>query len=270
MQGQQTDVGTAPEDLSSPARHRRTFGAIAGAVFQRRHYVAAANAFARIAEPVDFLKRYISNGGSYPANIGVKTPLGQIDLTTYTPDDIQTINEIFLRGDYDVASDGAVVVDFGSNIGISTAFFLTRRPDAFVYCHEPLPRNIERLKANLAQFAGRFDLCETAVGTQNGPVRFGWEPTGRYGGVGRDTGQWIEVPCRDSNEILADIIARHGRIDTLKIDIETMEGVVTERITPELAASIGSVVVEYPFQSNPLAATHVMEKRNFCTMFRRR
>jgi FkbM family methyltransferase len=254
--------------FDSVARHRRSAGTLLRALFERRHYVAAANAFARVDAPVDFLKRYISNGGSYPAQIAVKTPLGPISLTTYSPDDVQTINEIFLRGDYDVVSDGAVVVDFGSNIGISAAFFLTRRPDAFVYCHEPVPRNIERLKLNLAQFAGRFELRELAVGTENGPVRFGCEPTGRYGGVGRETGQWIEVPCQDSNEILTDIIARHGRINTLKIDIETLEAVVTERIPPELSSKIDSIVVEYPFATNPLAATHAMERRHFVTMFR--
>jgi FkbM family methyltransferase len=256
--------------FDSVVRHRRSPGTILRALFERRHYVAAANAFARVNEPVDFLKRYVSNGGSYPADISVKTPLGSVSLTTYSPDDVQTINEIFLRGDYDVASDGVVVVDFGSNIGISTAFFLSRRPDSFVYCHEPVPRNIERLKRNLAQFAGRFDLREMAVGTENGPVRFGCEPTGRYGGVGRETGEWIEVPCRDSNEILAEIIAKHGRINTLKIDIETLEAVVTQRIPPELSAKIDNIVVEYPFSTNPLAATHDMESRHYVTMFRHR
>jgi FkbM family methyltransferase len=183
---------------------------------------------------------------------------------------VQTINEIFLRGDYDAPADGKVIVDFGSNIGISAAFFLSRRPDAVIYCHEPVPRNIERLKQNLAQFGDRVTLAETAVGTENGMVQFGWEPTGRYGGVGRETGAWIEVPCADSNEVLAAIIAKHGRINTLKIDIETLEAAVTSRIPPELSDKIDNVVVEYPFATNPLAATHVMERRHFVTLFRHR
>ncbi len=256
--------------FDSVARHRRSAGTQLRALFERRNYVAAANAFARVDAPVDILKRYISNGGSYPADITVKTPLGPISPTTYSPNDVQTINEIFLRGDYDVVSDGEIIVDFGSNIGISAAYFLTRRPDAFLYCNEPVPRNIGRQKRNLAQFGGRFELREIAVGTENGPVCFGCEPTGRYGGVGRDTGQWIEVPCRDSNEMLSEIIDRHGRINTLKIDIETLEAVVTQRITPDLARNIDNIVVEYPFDTNPLAATHAMERRHFVTMFRPR
>lgn len=266
MLPKQTDEAS----LDSVVRHKRTTGAYLRALTDRRHYVAAAKAFEKIASPVDFLRRYISNGGKYPAEITVRTPQGPIRLTTYTPDDIQTINEIFLRGDYDVAEAGAVVVDFGSNIGISTAFFLSRRPDAHVYCFEPLPQNIERLRRNLAQFEGRFELTEAAVGTEVGRLRFGWEPTGRYGGLGRETGRWIDVDCVDSNAILADVIARHGRIDTLKVDIETMEEAVVTRIPPELAAKIGSLVVEFPFAKNPLAATHDMVSRHYVTMFRRR
>ncbi len=261
-------TGETEQSFDSVVRHRRSASVILKALFERRHYVAAANALARVDAPIDFLKRYVSNGGQYPADITVKTPQGPITLTTYSPDDVQTINEIFLRGDYDVPEAGQVIVDFGSNIGISAAWFLSRRPDSVIYCHEPVPRNVERLKKNLAQFGDRVTLHETAVGTENGMVQFGWEPTGRYGGVGRDTGTWIEVPCADSNEMLADVIARHGRINTLKIDIETMEAAVTSRIPAELSQKIDFVVVEYPFETNPLAATHTMERRNFVTMFR--
>ena len=91
-----TDPG---QSLDSVARHRRTPAVILRALFERRHDVAAANALAKVDAPIDFLKRYVSNGGQYPANITVRTPQGPITLTTYSPDDVQTINEIFLRGD---------------------------------------------------------------------------------------------------------------------------------------------------------------------------
>ena len=76
------------------------------------------------------------------------------------------------------------------------------------------------------------------------------------------------MTCADSNEILAAIIAKHGRINTLKIDIETLESAVTSRIPPDLSSKIDNIVVEYPFKTNPLAATHTMEQRHFVTMFR--
>ncbi|MFZ4688626.1 MAG: FkbM family methyltransferase [Polymorphobacter sp.] len=254
-------------ELDSPARHRRSKKAILSALFRKQNYLAVYHAFRYCEKPVDFLQRYVSNGGSYPAQVRLRSPVGMLDVTTYSSDDIQTINEIFFRGDYEATTANRMIVDFGSNIGISALYFLSRNREARVYCYEPVPRNVERLKKNLAAFNDRYTVTETAVGESDGTVQFGWEPTGRYGGVGRETGTWISVPCRDSNAILSDIIAEHGRIDLLKIDIETLEKIVTERITPEIAAHITAMVVEYPFAANPLAQTHDMERRNYVTAF---
>jgi FkbM family methyltransferase len=112
------------------------------------------------------------------------------------------------------------VVDFGSNIGISALYFVPQQPGTYVYCYEPLPRNIERLRKRLAHYQGQYERAEIAVGESDGTVRFGWEPTGRYGGVGRDTGRSIDVQWRDSDTILNEIVAKHGHIDLLKADIE--------------------------------------------------
>jgi FkbM family methyltransferase len=236
-------------------------------LFRKQNYVAVYHAFRWCEKPVDFLKRYITNGGAYPAQVRLRSPIGTLNVTTYSPDDIQTINEIFFRGDYEATTANRLIVDFGSNIGISALYFLSRNRDSRVYCFEPVPRNVERLRKNLADFKDRYTVTETAVGEADGTVQFGWEPTGRYGGVGRETGTWISVPCRDSNAVLADVIAEHGRIDLLKIDIETLEKTVTERIPSDIAANITAMVVEYPFASNPLAKTHNMERRNYVTAF---
>ncbi len=185
----------------------------------------------------------------------------------YSPDDVQTINEIYLRKDYYFEGVHKTVVDFGSNIGISALYFLSRTKDAFVYCFEPLLQNTERLNENLASYRDHFHLSEVAVGERNEIVSFGWEPTGRYGGVNRETDRTITVPCVDSNEQLQAIVDRHQRIDLLKIDIETLESVVTKRIPVELARKIGNIVVEYPFKDNPLPTTHRMKRINNVSKF---
>ncbi|MER9303828.1 FkbM family methyltransferase [Mesorhizobium sp. M0293] len=133
---------------------------------------------------------------------------------------------------------------------------MTRSPDSFVYVYEPLGFNIERLRQNLARFEGRYKLHPIAVGTTNGTVEFGWEETGRYGGVGMKTGNYISVPCVDSNTVLGEAIAKHGGIDILKIDIETMERELTERIPFEFAKHIQRIYVEKSFDPNPLGRTH--------------
>jgi hypothetical protein len=60
-------------------------------------------------------------------------------------------------------------------------------------------------------------------GLENGKVSFGIEETGRYGGVGLQTGNSITVDCVNSNEVVGDVVAKHGYIDVLKVDIETLE-----------------------------------------------
>jgi FkbM family methyltransferase len=108
----------------------------------------------------------------------------------------------------------------------------------------------------LRPFAGRFELQEVAVGLSDGEVQFGWEDSGRYGGVGMQTGRYVTVRCIDSNRALQNILAAHGHIDILKIDIENLEREVTERIPRDFAEKIDKIYVEYKFSSNPLQLTH--------------
>jgi FkbM family methyltransferase len=188
----------------------------------------------------------------------------------YSPDDVLTVNEVFCRTDYIAKASDRVFVDFGSNIGISAAYFLSRGDQGFVHLFEPLPQNIERLKGNLRAFEGRYCLTEAAVGTANGTVAFGWEPTGRYGGIGKDTERQLAVPCLDSNEALASIIARHGSVDILKIDVEALERELTQRLPRETAQRIDRIYVENKFETNPLEATHRYTQYGSIARFARR
>jgi len=256
---------------SPPSGYRRNAMAVLTAPLVARNYADLFSIFQYCHSPVSFLSRYLTNAGLYPWRVGLQTPTGPVSLNVYSPDDVQTVNEIFFRGDYAVDPAARVVVDFGSNIGVSAAYFLTRNPDCSCHCFEPLPRNVERLRENLAPFAGRYAVSAVAVGEGDSQVRFGWEPTGRYGAIGRDPerwkGDWIDVECRDSNDVLADVISRHGRIDILKIDIETLEAFVTQRIPASVAQRIGAIVVEWPFSENPLPRTHTMKRNRNISSF---
>ena len=179
--------------------------------------------FAAYPNFTDVCGRYLLGRGTYPTSIKVRTPLGHADIRVDSFHDLLTVNEIFARKDYHAPRDIDVVVDIGSNIGISAIYFLTRNRDSRVFLFEPLPRNIDALKANLRGYEARYVLREVAVGTNNGMVEFGWEDTGRYGGVGRAGKRRLDVPCRDINDVLAEILREVGRIDVLKIDVEGSE-----------------------------------------------
>lgn len=234
----------------------RDIKAFVVAPFQKQHYVAAMGMFRTYRYPLDAYVRYLFGVGSYPVAVPVRTPIGDIELMLYTAHDILTINEIFCRKDYRADPGDEVMVDFGSNIGISAAYFLSRNYNSYSYLYEPVPQNTARLRKNLTMFEGRYSLSEAAVGEANGRVEFGCEETGRYGGVGRKTGTYMSVECLDSNEVLKGVLAKHKRINILKIDIETLEKQVTERIPVEVLSKIDKIYVEYRFTANPLEETH--------------
>ena len=234
----------------------RRIGVVLSAFFQKRHYRAASNMLRVYHHPIDAFARYFFGRGRYPSDLQLHTVSGPLTITVYSYHDILTVNEVFCRVDYPVRPTDRVIVDFGSNIGISAAYFLASAPLATAYLYEPLPLNTERLHRNLRPFAGRYRLHEIAVGPTAGNVEFGWEETGRYGGIGLATGRSLSVPCRDSNAVLTEILDRHGRIDILKIDIENLEREVTGRIPDEIARRIDRIYVEYAFSTNPLARTH--------------
>lgn len=226
------------------------------ATTKKRHYIALINMFHVYQRPLSALARYATDYGDYPHEVTIKSKLGVFNINLFSKNDLLTVNEIFCRKDYPVRSRDKVIVDFGSNIGISAAYFLTEAPNSYVYLFEPLPMNILRLRENLKNFDKRFTLHECAVGLANGTVEFGWEDTGRYGGIGLKMDHSIVVESVDSNEVLRKIISDHGQIDILKIDIESFEKELVERIPDDLARRIDRLYVELKFKNNPLSRTH--------------
>jgi FkbM family methyltransferase len=245
----------------------RKIGRWLNAAFDGRQYRGVIAAASDCVHPVDFLRRYAGAPSHYPASVRLRTPTGQIVLDVYSWHDARTIHEIFLAKDYHIRDSESVIVDYGSNIGVSAAYFLSRNRRSFAYLFEPVPKNVERLRKNLQQFEGRFQVQQVAVGLDDGRVQFGVEETGRYGGVHRETGEYITVECRDSNKILAEILAYHGAIDVLKIDVETMERDLVEHLTPDLASKIRLLFVEARFTTNLLAATHNASMHGTVTQF---
>jgi FkbM family methyltransferase len=234
----------------------RSFKAIWRALWEGRHYRALKNIVLNHNNPVDFLGRYAFAFGAYPSVQKLRIGRQELRLQAYSWHDILTMNEIFFRKDYVVAGNERIIVDFGSNIGLSAAFFLASAMEAFCYLFEPLPTNISRLRKNLEGFDARYKLECAAVALKDGEEVFGFEETGRYGGIGVTTGSYLHVRCMNAVEILDKIIGVHGAIDVLKIDIEAFEREIVEAIPVRLLRKISKIFVEQAYESNPLAGTH--------------
>ena len=188
--------------------------------------------------------RYFLGRGDYPYDCRVRTPQGVVAPRLYRGDDIWTVNEVFCRRDYGDDRSARVVVDIGSNIGISALYFLTRNPGCRVWLYEPVPRNVERLRSNLGGYEDRYMLREAAVAPAAGRAEFGVEESGRYGGLAVATGSTIEVSLVAVNDILEHVLANEPAIDVLKIDTEGTELEIVEAIHPELLRRVRSAYLE--------------------------
>ncbi len=220
-------------------------------VFERQHYVALAR-MARLYPGFPVVaKRYFVGGGRYPYTCRIRTPSGIVAPTLHSHHDVFTVHEIFGREDYRAARDLRVVVDIGSNIGISALYFLTRNGQSRCYLYEPVPRNVERLRANLVGYEQRFELEQVAVAARGERVRFTLESTGRYGGIGVAGEEHIEVSCRPITEVLDEVLEREATIDLLKIDTEGAELETVAAIPDEQLARIRTVCFETTMPHNP-------------------
>jgi FkbM family methyltransferase len=202
------------------------------APFERRHWRAFGGLLTKVQPGVETLRRYISQQGSYPWDISVETPAGAVAVRLYSRHDLLTLNEIFCRLDYGSEAP-ALVIDVGANIGLAALFWLTRRSDCRVWCYEPNPENIPRLRGTLRGYEGRYELIEAAIGPTAGRARFTFDDSGRYGRLSEDLhmGAELEVEVIALCDEIARVALEEGRpVDLVKIDTEGSE--------PELLASL--------------------------------
>lgn len=195
-------------------------------------------------------RRYLTGKGQYPYKCRVRTPTGVVTPELFSSHDMSTVNEIFCREDYRAPASLTVAVDLGANIGISGLYFLTRNKTSRVYLFEPDPKNVARLRDNLAGYESRYRLEEVAVAARDGEATFGVESTGRYGTLrleeptGHPATRHITVRTRAINQLLADVLGREGHIDVLKVDIEGLEREMVASVEPELLDRIDTIYYE--------------------------
>lgn len=248
-------------------RHLRD---IPRALFDHRRYQTFARMKATYPEFWSNLGRFLSARGSYPYECEIDSPLGRVPVTLFSHHDLFTLNEVFCRLDYEVDNRARVVLDLGSNIGISALYFLTRHPKSFCYLHEPNPGNIERLRANLAGFEKRYHLSTSAIGEVRGRVRFGVESSGRYGGIGVRGEKRITVQCEPINDAIERVLERHPKIDLIKIDTEGNEVKLVKAIEPRYLDRIGAVFLEAVPKEKLLPWSFVQEQRfSICRLSRK-
>jgi len=234
------------------APSKRKASDIGRSMLARKSYKAAASIFSRFPKPFDVIWRYAFEAGSYPCVIAIRTPTGLRQVTMRSFHDVRSLVVCFTKEDYHISREIRCAVDFGSNVGMSGLYFLTRNARVKAYLFEPLPQNIKQLRANLHGLEGRYCLEQTAIGLKDGVARFAYEPTGRYGGIEGtlDTREQInrpytlEVSTRCAAACLREIIEKEKFIDILKVNIEGLEVDVIKSLAPEILERIGVICAE--------------------------
>jgi FkbM family methyltransferase len=245
---------------------RRPINKVLGAVFVKEHYLSLFRMAGTYPDLSDAVIRYVLSAGKYPARVKARTPAGVVNPTLYSWVDMLTLNEVFCRKDYET-TDAKIVVDFGSNIGLSALYFLTHNPGSICYLWEPLKPNVERLIDNLRGFENRYFLSAHAVGLSSGIVKFGVEPTGRYGGIGLQREETIEVYCEDVKLAIDGVLEKHPYIDVLKIDVEGLELDIVHRLAPHQLSRIGKIFAETQKFDGELAGFYTRQKGTVTQFF---
>jgi FkbM family methyltransferase len=243
---------------------------VAREILRGRNYLALWRMRSVYPRFMENAGRYFLGRGDYPYVCSVRTPQGTVTPMLFSAHDMWTVNEVFCRRDYGDDRSARSVVDIGSNIGISALYFLTRNRACRVWLYEPVPRNVERLRANLTGYEDRYRLTESAVAPAAGRVSFGVEDSGRYGGIGVKTGHTIEVVTAGINDVLSEVLDSVPTIDVLKIDTEGTELEILRAIRPELLRRVRTAYLEVeqrpeaapaPFNSGYHNQTWVLRNR---------
>jgi FkbM family methyltransferase len=134
--------------------------------------------------------------------------------------DLAAVEEVLLEREYDVPGleRAEVIVDLGSHIGTSIAFFHARYPEARIYGFEPDPATFAKLEANVAGL-DRVTVQQAAVGDAAGESVLYASPYSLASSLVASDGDRRPMPVRT---VTVDALGL-DRIDLLKVDVEGAE-----------------------------------------------
>jgi FkbM family methyltransferase len=164
--------------------------------------------------------------------------------------DIAVFGQIFRDLEYrclDDIGDPGLVIDCGANVGYSSAYFLSRFPNAKVIAVEPDAANFAVLEANVAPYGDRCEVLNTGLWSH---------PTGlvmseQAWGDGREWARTVrvarprEAPAMTATDV-GTLLAGSGfdRISILKVDIEGSESVVFASNYESWIGKVDNMVIE--------------------------
>ena len=81
-------------------------------------------------------------------------------------------------------------------------------------------------------------------------AEFGFEETGRYGGLQSKLPEATQVEVRKAEEIVLEILKKESHIDILKIDVEGLEAAILDSLSGESLKKIHRIYAEANYPNN--------------------
>ena len=217
-------------------------------VLKVENYLAIIKFFSIHKNPLTAIFNEIFSTGNYPKLLNFNSPVGKANVKVYSHHDFSTFNLIFCRQDYLYKKKHKIILDIGSNIGLSAIYWLTRNDQTIVYCYEPSSKNFEKLKENLKKYEGRFFIYKNAISSENFSGYLNLEGTGVYNSLNDSKGKnfYNKEKCEvlSINSCIEKIIKKHRKIDIIKIDNEGEEVKTVQSIDKKFWDSIDCLNVD--------------------------
>lgn len=147
------------------------------------------------------------------------------DCQLHDYSDLSVLREVFLAREYDLdlAEPPEVILDLGSNVGLSLIYFRLKYPDARIFGFEADPLNLQRALKNIASFDG-ITCRHVAVSDENGTTKLYVDSASAMSSAlsPRQHDQpFIEVPAKTLDALMTELSL--SQIDLLKFDVEGHE-----------------------------------------------
>lgn len=181
--------------------------------------------------------------------------------------DISVFWRIYCELEYErvlLSHEPKIIVDLGANIGLSSTYFLTKFPSAFVVAVEPDSDNYHILEHNLASYSVRSLLVHAAI----------WSRDARLKIVRRGPKEeWATTVRECAKGEPADIIAYSmeslfelshiDKVDILKIDIEGSELAIFSEDCSGWLDKVSCIIIELHNEKCVEAFDRAISGRNY-------
>jgi FkbM family methyltransferase len=187
-------------------------------------------------------------GLSRPGHVSVRGPLLRYPLRLRArSSDPQIFRQIMIEDEYRVLAGLSIkhIIDLGANVGIASAYFLSRFPKAKVLAVEPDPETVEACRINLAPYDGRVQVLHGAAWSKRTVLMLQRRTCAANTTVNenvRTESDRIAIEGWDIGSLIA--LSGFDSIDLLKIDIEGAERYIFSDESREWLRLVKNISIE--------------------------